>query len=234
MNDRNPWLRFRLFLRVLSALFLVWGLFGRSSVPPGAQELSEEVFQFPLSQATLERYREINRILAAHPLIKGDFTQKKTLNRFKRSLESEGTFIIDAERGIVWETRRPFPSTLAVGRDYLIQWSPGGRKTKLDARGNEIFLRLAETISAVFSGNTARLLDDFDNYFIEAGGSWTVGLVPGEKILRSFAQRIILGGDSVIRYITLYEQNGDTIQYELSGHVFPGVLSPREITLFSL
>ncbi|MDR0589671.1 MAG: outer membrane lipoprotein carrier protein LolA [Spirochaetaceae bacterium] len=215
----------------LLGLFLGIGL---SGISLAAQDLSEAVFRHPLSPAALPRYREISTILSAHPLVKGDFIQKKTLNRLKRSLESGGTFIIDAERGMVWETLRPFPSTMAVGRDYLIQWSPGGRKTKLDARGNETFLRLAETISAVFSGNTEKLLDAFDNYFVETDGTWTVGLVPGEKNLRSFARRIILRGDSVIRQITLYEQNGDTIQYELSGHVFPGALAPHEIVLFSL
>ncbi|MDR2631955.1 MAG: outer membrane lipoprotein carrier protein LolA [Spirochaetaceae bacterium] len=221
----------RLFRSFLSGLLLFSGLAG---IPLAAEDSSEEVFRFPLSPAVLSRYREINQILSAHPLVKGNFTQKKTLNRLKRSLESGGTFIIDAERGMVWETRRPFPSIMAVGRDYLIQWSPGGRKTKLDARGNETFLRLAETISAVFSGNTEKLLDSFDNYFIEADGSWTVGLVPGEKNLRSFARRIILRGDSVIRQITLYEQNGDTVHYELSGHFFPEALDPHEIAFFSL
>jgi outer membrane lipoprotein-sorting protein len=215
----------------LSGLFLFTFF---SASPLAAQDLSEAVFRYPLSPELLPRYREINAILSAHPLIKGEFTQKKTLNRLKRSLESGGTFIIDADRGMVWETLRPFPSTMAVGRDYLLQWSPGGRKTRLDARGNETFLQLAETISAVFSGSTEKLLDKFDNYFIEADGTWTVGLVPGEKNLRSFARRIILRGDSVIRQITLYEQNGDTIHYELSGHVFPGALDPRETALFSL
>ncbi|MDR2758568.1 MAG: outer membrane lipoprotein carrier protein LolA [Spirochaetaceae bacterium] len=224
----------RFFGPLRSFLFSLFLFIGFSGIPLAAQEFSEEVFRHPLSPAALPRYREINTILSAHPLVKGDFVQKKTLSRLKRSLESGGAFIIDAERGMVWETLRPFPSTMAVGRDYLIQWSPGGRKTKLDARGNETFLQLAETISAVFSGNTEKLLDKFDNYFVEADGSWTVGLVPGEKNLRSFARRIILRGDSVIRQITLYEQNGDTIYYELSGHVFPGALDPREIALFSL
>jgi outer membrane lipoprotein-sorting protein len=180
------------------------------------------------------RYREICGVLSAHPTVKGSFTQKKTIGRLNRSLDSRGNFIIDAERGMVWETLNPFPSTMAVGRDYLIQWSPGGTKTKLDAAGNETFLRLAETISAVFSGNAEKLLDNFDNYFIESNGGWTLGLVPSEKAVRSFAQRIILEGDSVIRRITLYEQNGDTIQYGLSRHVFPPALSPSEAELFSL
>jgi hypothetical protein len=222
----------RRVLRVLLSGFLVFR--GLCGLPLGAQELPEGVFRFPLSGETMPRYREICAVLSAHPVVKGSFAQRKTISRLNRSLDSEGNFIIHAERGMVWETLRPFPSTLAVGRDYLVQWSPGGRKTRLDAGGNETFLRLAETISAVFSGDAGRLLDNFDNYFTESGGSWTLGLVPGERALRSFARRIILEGDSVIRSITLYEQNGDTVAYVLSGHSFPGALNPDETALFEL
>jgi hypothetical protein len=54
---------------------------------------------------------------------------------------------------MVWDTVSPFPSTMAVGRDFIIQTGLGGTKSKLDARGNETFISLADTISAIFSGN---------------------------------------------------------------------------------
>lgn len=191
-----------------------------------------DVFRFPLSAENLPRYTAICDTLAGHPVVKGSFVQKKTLRSLNRSLLSGGFFIIDAELGIVWDTRSPFPSTMAVGRDYLIQSVPGGAKTKLNAAGNETFLRFSDTISAVFSGNAQKLLDNFENYFTESRGSWTLGLIPSEGTIRSFAARIIMSGDSVIRNITLYEQNGDTIQYELSDHVFPEDLGSDERALF--
>jgi hypothetical protein len=196
----------------------------------GAQ--TSEVFRFPLSAETLPRYTAVCDTLAGHPVVKGSFVQKKTIRRLNRSLLSGGFFIIDAELGIVWDTRSPFPSIMAVGRDYLIQSVPGGAKTKLNAAGNETFLRFSDTISAVFSGNVQKLLDNFENYFTESGGSWTLGLIPSERTIRSFAARITMSGDSVIRSVTLYEQNGDTIQYELSDHGFPENLGSDERALF--
>jgi hypothetical protein len=94
-------------------------------------------------------------------------------------------------------------------------------------------MRFSETLRAVFTGDAHRLREDFENYFTEERGLWTIGLVPSEKALKSFAAAIVMSGDSALRSITLYEQNGDILQYELSGHSFPGELNAREKAFFS-
>jgi outer membrane lipoprotein-sorting protein len=187
----------------------------------------------------LLRFNSVCADLAKHQFIKGQFEQTKTISRLKRSLVSQGNFIIAADTGMVWETLKPFPSTMAVGRDYLIQSVPNGAKTKMDAAENETFLRLSDTLSAIFTGNSKQLLDNFDNYFTEgAGASWTLGLIPRDKAIQNFAARIIMSGVqsgvTVIHTISIYEQNGDFIRYMLSNHSYPEGLSSGEKALFSL
>jgi outer membrane lipoprotein-sorting protein len=192
------------------------------------------VFQHPLNGANRPRFIQVCDDLAKHPVIKGNFEQIRTISRLNRSLVSRGAFIIAADLGMVWDTKTPFPSTMAVGRDFMVQSTPSGVKTKMDARGNETFLRMAETISSVFSGNAQRLLGNFDTYFEESRGIWTIGLVPSEKSIRSFAAQITMSGDSALRSIHLYEQNGDSISYTLSDHTYPQGLSTAEKALFSV
>jgi hypothetical protein len=199
-----------------------------------AAELGEDIYNHPLESGKTGRFIEICTILSEHPVIKGNFEQEKTISSLNRSLVSQGNFIIAADLGMVWETLKPFPSTLATGRDFLIQSRPGGRKTKLDARGNETFLRLADVISSVFSGNSRGLLDNFEIYFSEAESGWVLGLIPLDASIRSFAARISMAGDSAIRLIRVREQNGDTIRYSLSNHYYPQALSNDEKALFSL
>jgi hypothetical protein len=210
-----------------------------------SQRDGEEAFNHPLDTSTRPRFDAVCADLAKNPVIKGGFEQTKTISRLNRSLVSKGDFIIAAELGMVWDTLAPFPSTMAVGRDYIIQSTPSGVKTKLDARGNETFLRLADTISAIFTGNSRLLLENFAVYFTESGGSWTIALVPGEKSIRAFAARIVMSGESAragagrtqntaIRVITLYEQNGDTITSRLSNHSYPEALTLRERSLFAV
>jgi len=154
--------------------------------------------------------------------------------RLNRSLRSSGDFIIAARHGMVWNTLSPFPSTLAMGGDFLIQSRPGGQRTVLSAQGNETFLRMADVISAVFSGDMQRLVDNFEIYYFGTAASWELGLVPMDGAINIFAQRIVMTGDAVIRSIRITEQGGDTIKYILSNHSFPAELTGDEQELFSI
>ena len=199
-----------------------------------AQIQQDDIFRHPLEPKTMAAFRATCSRLAERPFIKGNFEQEKTLSRLNRSLQSSGNFIIAADLGMVWDTAKPFPSTLVLGKDYLIQSRPGGQKTLLNAQGNETFIRLAEVISMIFSGQAQGLLYNFDVYYSGSAASWELGLVPKNKAIRSFAEKIIMKGDSAIRFIHIYEQGGDTIKYSLSNHSYPAELNAHEKSFFTL
>jgi len=201
-----------------------------------------DVFKFPLKPETMDAFKAVSSRLAEHPIVKGNFEQEKILSRLGRSLKSEGNFIIVADLGMVWDTTKPFPSTLALGKDYLMQSRPGGQKTKVSAQGNETFLRMAEVISAVFSGNAQGLLDNFEVYFTSGNaagssgnvGTWELGLSPLDKAISTFAAKITMSGDAAIQSITINEQSGDITKYNLSNHSYPPELNVNEKALFAL
>jgi hypothetical protein len=202
-----------------------------------AQSPAEDVFRHPLEHQTMDAFQTVCSRLAEHPFIRGNFEQEKTISRLNRSLKSSGNFIIAAGLGMVWDTVKPFPSTLTLGKDYLIQSRPGGQKTVLSAQGNETFLRMAEVISTVFSGQSHGLLDNFTVYYLgnitDTGGAWELGLSPKNSAIGSFAEKIIMKGDTAIRSILIYDQNGDAVQYILSNHSYPAELTIHEKALFS-
>ena len=199
-----------------------------------AEAPREDVFNYPLGPRTRDAFTLTCARLAEHPFVKGQFEQEKTLSRLNRSLKSSGNFIIAAEQGMVWETLKPFPSTLALGKDYLVQSRPGGQKTVLSAAGNETFIRMAEVLNAVFSGNSQGLLENFDVYYAGGVSGWKLGLVPLDKAIASFAVTIIMSGDSVIRTMVINEQNGDSVSYLLSNHNYPADLDANEKALFTV
>ena len=213
--------------------FIFLSLFLAGAAQAQAQE--GEIFRYPLGPQTADAFRTTCSRLAQHKFIRGNFEQEKTLGRLERSLKSSGNFIIAADQGMVWDTVKPFPSTLTLGKDFMIQSRPGGQRTVLSAQGNETFLRMAEVISAVFSGNARGLLDNFEIFYSGgvSGAAWEIGLSPLHKAINSFAERIVMKGDSAIRSIQIYEQNGDSIQYILSNHSYPAELSVHEKALFS-
>jgi hypothetical protein len=203
-----------------------------------AQTSQEEIFRHPLGPETMDAFKATCSRLAAHPVVRGNFEQEKTLSRLNRSLKSSGNFIIAAGLGMVWDTVKPFASTLALGKNYIIQSRPGGQRNVLSAQGNETFLRMAEVINAVFSGNSQGLIDNFIIYYSGNGGgaaaAWELGLSPKDTSIGAFAEKIIMKGDTAIKSIFIYEQNGDTVQYLLSNHNYPAELNVNEKALFAL
>jgi len=194
----------------------------------------EDVFRHPLGPQTITAFNTAFANLAQKPIIKGNFEQQKYLNRFDRSLMSSGNFIIAAEQGMVWETLKPFPSTMILGKNFIMQSRPDGRKSVLSAQGNETFSQMADVISFVFSGQSQGLLENFDVYFLGSVSNWNIGLLPRNSVFASFVMKITMSGDSAIRNIRLFEQSGDVITYTLSNHSYPAGLNTHEEALFSI
>jgi hypothetical protein len=199
------------------------------------------VFDYPLSAQNSENFNAICAQLSSRPYTKGVFEQTRTLRKQKRSLVSSGDFIVAADLGLVWITKAPVPSLTTLGRDYMIQSVPGGTRTKIDAKGNDIYINMADTISSLFTGNTQKIKSGFENYYTETQGAngktWTLGLVPKERTFRNYAQRIVLEGfngseGAVIRLIVIYERNGDSLSYAFSEQNFPTSLETYEQAYF--
>ncbi|MDR0599435.1 MAG: outer membrane lipoprotein carrier protein LolA [Treponema sp.] len=217
--------------RVRAVFFLLVPALSLPLFAQGAAPLPDEVFSRPLTAETRPRFDRVCAALAEHRVIRGEFVQTKTLSRLGRSLVSRGTFAVDADRGMIWDTRVPYPSVMALGGDFIIQ-AGGGAVSRLDAGGNETFTRISQTMSAVFTGNARKLTEAFEVYFSESGGGWKLGLLPKDSSIRAFARAIVIQGDSVLRRMLLLEQSGDSILYELSNHAYSPALSADEASLF--
>lgn len=212
------------FFAAIGALFFL-------SQPAWAQE---DIFNYPLKPETMNAFTATCARLARHSFVTGNFEQEKKLSRLDRSLKSSGNFIIAANMGMVWDTTAPFPSTLTLGMDYIIQSRAGGQRSVISAQGNETFMRMAKIISAIFSGNAQELLGNFKVCYKGSPSSWEMGLSPLDNAIHSFAERIIMKGDTAIRYIQIYEQNSDILNYILSNHKYPAELTANEKAFFTI
>jgi hypothetical protein len=201
----------------------------------------DELWASPLNPQTCPVFLDICGKLSERPLVKGNFEQTKAIAGLSgqtgqtgqaRSLKSRGNFVIAQGYGMIWETLSPFPSTLAAGKDRVVQQRPGGRRVTLEAAGNETFLRFADVIAAVFSGNPQRLTENFDVFFTGNAASWNLGLIPLEKAIKVFAERIVMKGDGVIRYVNVAESSGGSVLYLLSNHSYPVELTADEKAFF--
>lgn len=185
-----------------------------------------------LANAQSATFETVCARLAAHPNTVGDFTQARTLGTANRVLNSSGTFIFSLD-GIMWKTERPFPSSLVVGMTSVIQTTPDGRQTVIDASSNQIFTSISTTLQAVFSGDAARLYENFSVDFSASGENWNATLTPKDRTVQAVMRSLALGGTNTARQaelnsIVMTDANGDTITYVFSNQRYPQELSADE------
>lgn len=168
-------------------------------------------------------------------VLRGGFEQEKRLQGFRNPLRSQGDFILARDRGIVWSTRKPFASTLVLGKDRLQVRQADGRKQDLIAAGNSQALALANSLMlALVGGNIDSLAESFAvKESLGSDGSWTLVLLPKRGPLQKAFQRIELQGDRYVRRVQLTEARGDRTEIRFSGiSDTPAALSPDEARQF--
>ncbi len=67
------------------------------------------------------RWRKFKSMLAKPKMLCGRFDQSKQLVGLKKPLISNGRFCVVADKGVLWRTLQPFPNTLRLTRDEIVQ-----------------------------------------------------------------------------------------------------------------
>ena len=183
---------------------------------------------------------DVCRSLSAHANTSGDFTQIKTLQTNGRKLTSTGRFIF-CPLGILWRTEKPFPASLILTDEYMIQISAGGKKSVISGKDNQTFENISGTLRSVFSGNVTELEKNFVCEFSSAGeGEWAVRLTPKDSTIAGVMQLLVLSGkvsgssEAVLEVLEMTESSQNTIRYEFKNQEYPKELSDEEKKIFVL
>ena len=176
--------------------------------------------------------------LSKNKITKGNFIQKKTITKTGKVLKSSGNFIF-SESGILWATEKPFPSTMILGKDFMIQVSADRTKKIMNAGGNGVFKNISSTLLAVFSNNVPALNDKFNIEFNTQKENWTVILKPKDSTVASFMNSIVLNGNSTsakteIISVELTEAKGNKVLYKFINQTHPEELTEDEKTFFDV
>ena len=174
--------------------------------------------------------------LASHPNTTGSFTQTKTLQTNGRKLTSTGKFIF-CPLGILWQTEKPFPSSLILTEDAMIQIAANGKKSVMSGKDNQIFANISATLSSVFSGNAEELKKNFTCKFEgDSKGAWKLYLTPKDSTIAAVMKSLVLAGTfeegsaagALLTTLEMTEMSDNTILYEFANQKYPKELSADE------
>lgn len=147
--------------------------------------------------------------LQQSPIVRGDFTQSRTLAMFEQPLVSEGSFLLERQHGLLWQQNTPFPVNLVLTQDKLRQTFANQPAQIITAKENPMAFYFSKIFLSVFHGDTEQLQSQFDLQFSPQNEHWQLVLKPKEAPLNAVFKSIVLQGNQDIDSLVLEEIRGD-------------------------
>ena len=174
---------------------------------------------------------KIEGLVSSAPTVRGKFTQSKTLSGVSKKLNSEGFFIVDKSKGIVWITEKPIYQTLKVSDSGIRIGNKSGVLMNLDARSEPSVKYINELVLAIFSGDMSTLERLFNYSGDVTAKGWNLELTPKNTAL-TFFKKITIVGSSAINRISFISKDGDLTEVIFSDVRLAPVLNKDETLQF--
>ena len=176
---------------------------------------------------------QIQSILAQPKILCGRFDQQKQLVGLKKPVSSNGRFCVVADKGVLWRTLQPFPNTLKITRDEIIQFSGERIALRLEARQEPAVRMINSVLFALLGGDLEPLEKIFQIDGEVQEKSWSVKLTPRDGGFGKVISAIALDGGVYVRRIVISETSGDRTEIEFSAiQTGDGAIRPDEAALF--
>jgi outer membrane lipoprotein-sorting protein len=177
----------------------------------------------------------VRDLLARPAVLRGKFEQTRHLQGFRNALTSQGDFVVARDRGVLWETHKPFPSTMVVSKSrVLTRQADGSTEVVLDGARSPA----ASVVNALMLAMLGGDLDALSKYFTLnettlPAGAWRVELLPRKSALAHVFERIVLQGDRYVRSVHMEEKGGDVTDILFQSMIeTPAELDPSEAKQF--
>ncbi|MBV7535666.1 outer membrane lipoprotein carrier protein LolA [Duganella sp. sic0402] len=176
---------------------------------------------------------KIQAMLAKPSVMCGRFDQTKNLAGMKKPLAAEGRFCVVAGKGVLWRTLKPFPSTLRLTRDEIVNYQGDRVAMRLDAKTEPTVRVINNVLFSLLAGDLGQLDTLFDGDGNVDANSWNVSLKPRQAALEKAIGTIKLEGGSYVKSIVMNESSGDRTTIVFSAiQTGESAMSKEEAALF--
>ncbi|HEX7641730.1 MAG TPA: outer membrane lipoprotein carrier protein LolA [Burkholderiaceae bacterium] len=152
---------------------------------------------------------KIEAMLAKPAILCGKFEQTKQLAGMKKPLLSTGRFCVVQGKGVLWRTLQPFPATLRLTKDEIVNFQGDRVAMRLDAKTEPTVRMINSVLFSMLAGDLSQLGKLFESDGAVEGKGWHVALKAREPALAKAVGAITLSGDNYVRGIRMDEAGGD-------------------------
>lgn len=187
----------------------------------------------PSAEATQALLAAVRQRVRDAPVVRGRFVQAKTVEGFRQPLRSSGDFVVARGKGIAWQVRQPFASTLIVRPDRLLsRGADGAVGMQLRADDEPVLRTVNAMLFAVMAADLAQLGQYFEVSGQLRGDGWTLHLVPRDALLAQWLRSVDLSGQQFVQEVRLHEARGDSSLIQITDPVAEPVLRAQDAALF--
>jgi Outer membrane lipoprotein carrier protein LolA-like len=157
---------------------------------------------------------EIRARLDAHPLVRAEFVQTRTIKDLERPFVSRGRMLAWGAGGVIWQVEQPVRVTYVLRDDSTIEIAADGTRSVRRAHDDRGAARIGRVLRAVLKGD-ARTLDEwFEAEARISGERWTLVLTPRQGPMASFVKSVQISGGEFVDGVRILEQSGDATQMQ--------------------
>jgi outer membrane lipoprotein-sorting protein len=150
----------------------------------------------------------IKNSISLTTITRGKFIQNRILTGVTKKLTSEGYFLVDRNRGILWITEKPIYQVLVVTNSGITIRNKSKTLMSLNSRNDPSLRYVNELILSIFSGEIDSLDKIFEPSVEIFSKEWVLDLIP-KNVGSNLFKKVSIAGSTVISRITFTSRDGD-------------------------
>ncbi|WP_037588434.1 outer membrane lipoprotein carrier protein LolA [Stenoxybacter acetivorans] len=150
---------------------------------------------------------DLSRQLQQPQSIQGEFIQQRYLASLNKPLQTEGVFVLQPKKILLWDMQKPFAQRLRVRADGIDQWN--GQNWQRSANQSAAQRRQMQLFLDLLGGNAQGLQQHFSMALSGNAQRWQLLLQPKSALMQQIFTRINIRGNAVVREVEIAEKQGD-------------------------
>jgi outer membrane lipoprotein-sorting protein len=176
---------------------------------------------------------DLQQQLSQSTLVRGEFSQVRTMQMFNHPLSTLGTFFLEHDKGLLWQQNTPFPIYLTLTKNKLRQ-SINGESQVMNDSENPMAFYFTRLFLSLFKGDTKAIQENFTMTLTGSKEGWILLLTPKSAPINSVFETIKIEGGLYLNRVVLREVRGDVTEMIFSNQSStPSVLTEEELRAFT-
>lgn len=144
-------------------------------------------------------------------LVHGTFTQTRHLAALRRPLSSNGSLVVDRERGVIWQVKKPIAMTFVMGPAGIAEFDANGQRKRTASKDTPMVSQMGRIVKSLLKGEWNAV----EEYFtIRSAGSperWDIILDP-KPTTAAYLRQVRVQGAAFLERIQVVEAGGDRME----------------------